>query len=152
MNARPDTSHQWRGACATTACATAELQHHARRHGDYAAHRAKYGHAAPHPHAGHARNPEEVARSRAHDRRYDTHRPGRHSHETLGGTAGMSEHPMISCLCPTRNRPAFLRQSLAYFSSQDYPNAELIIVDDSDEPTRFALQAGVRYLWLSSPL
>jgi glycosyltransferase involved in cell wall biosynthesis len=34
---------------------------------------------------------------------------------------------------PTRNRRRFVAQSLRYFEEQDYPNKELIIVDDGDD-------------------
>jgi glycosyltransferase involved in cell wall biosynthesis/GT2 family glycosyltransferase len=39
-------------------------------------------------------------------------------------------HPLISCITPTRDRIPFLLQSIAYFQRQDYPNRELIVVDD----------------------
>jgi glycosyltransferase involved in cell wall biosynthesis len=44
--------------------------------------------------------------------------------------------PLISCIMPTRGRPRFVAQSIAYFRRQDYPNRELIIVyeDDADLP------------------
>jgi glycosyltransferase involved in cell wall biosynthesis len=35
---------------------------------------------------------------------------------------------------PTRNRRAFVAQSLRYFARQDWPQLELIIVDDGDDP------------------
>jgi glycosyltransferase involved in cell wall biosynthesis len=38
--------------------------------------------------------------------------------------------PLVSCIMPTRNRVAFVLQSIRYFQRQDYPNCELIIVDD----------------------
>src|SRR5205807_629877 len=41
--------------------------------------------------------------------------------------------PRISCICPTANRGAFLAQSIHYFEEQDYPNKELIIIEDGDE-------------------
>jgi len=34
---------------------------------------------------------------------------------------------------PTKNRRRFVGQSLRYFEEQDYPNKELIVVDDSDD-------------------
>jgi len=37
---------------------------------------------------------------------------------------------MVSCIMPTRDRREFLKLSLQSFTSQDYPNRELIIVDD----------------------
>lgn len=58
-------------------------------------------------------------------------------HERGAGTAPHAERdmifPLISCIMPTRNRRAFVRQALAYFERQDYPNKELIIVDDGED-------------------
>ncbi len=64
------------------------------------------------------------------------------------------EYPLISCIMPTRNRRRFVEQAIAYFHRQDYPNKELLVVDDSDLPAceLADLHAGVRYLWLSRPL
>jgi hypothetical protein len=45
-----------------------------------------------------------------------------------------AEHaPLISCIMPTFNRRAFVPLSLKCFAYQDYPNRELIIVDDGDD-------------------
>jgi glycosyltransferase involved in cell wall biosynthesis len=39
--------------------------------------------------------------------------------------------PLISCLCPTYNRPAALiNNTIALFLAQSYPKAELLILDD----------------------
>ncbi|HYQ02090.1 MAG TPA: glycosyltransferase family 2 protein [Polyangiaceae bacterium] len=38
--------------------------------------------------------------------------------------------PLVSCLMPTANRRAFVPQAIAYFQRQDYPNRELVILDD----------------------
>lgn len=38
--------------------------------------------------------------------------------------------PLVSCIMPTYNRRAFVRRALAQFAAQDYPNRELIVVDD----------------------
>jgi O-antigen biosynthesis protein len=42
--------------------------------------------------------------------------------------------PLVSCIMPTYNRRPFLAQAIAYFLRQDYPNRELIIVDDGTDP------------------
>lgn len=49
-----------------------------------------------------------------------------------------TETPLLSCVMPTRGRPAFVAQSIRYFQRQDYPSLELIIVyeDDADLPPR----------------
>lgn len=45
---------------------------------------------------------------------------------------GMAQ-PLISCIMPTKNRRAFVAQALRYFERQDYPNKELIVVDDGED-------------------
>lgn len=37
------------------------------------------------------------------------------------------DHPLISCICITDNRPLLLRKSISYFENQNYPNKELVI-------------------------
>ncbi|MDI1443847.1 glycosyltransferase [Polyangium sp. 6x1] len=39
--------------------------------------------------------------------------------------------PMITCTMPTHGRAVFVPQSVHYFQRQDYPNKELVILDDS---------------------
>ncbi|MGH8552821.1 MAG: glycosyltransferase family 2 protein, partial [Methylococcales bacterium] len=41
--------------------------------------------------------------------------------------------PLIACLCPAYKRPDFLRNSIACFVSQTYPNKRLVILDDSGQ-------------------
>lgn len=48
-------------------------------------------------------------------------------------TASTAEWPLVSCIMPTYNRRAFVPQALEYFRRQDYPNRELIIVDDGND-------------------
>jgi glycosyltransferase involved in cell wall biosynthesis len=43
------------------------------------------------------------------------------------------EYPLVSCIMPTKNRRRFVAQSLRYFEEQDYPNKELIVVDDGED-------------------
>jgi O-antigen biosynthesis protein len=38
--------------------------------------------------------------------------------------------PLVSCIMPTRGRPGFAEQAVRYFQRQDYPNAELVIIED----------------------
>lgn len=61
--------------------------------------------------------------------------------------------PPISCILVTRDRPAFVRQALRCFASQDYPDKELIVVDDGRASVRDACAGvdGVRYIRLTSP-
>lgn len=55
--------------------------------------------------------------------------------------------PLVSCTMPTRGRPAFVAQAVAYFHRQDYPHRELVIVyeNESDLPPGIAGQ-GVRLI------
>jgi glycosyltransferase involved in cell wall biosynthesis len=41
--------------------------------------------------------------------------------------------PLISCIMPTFNRRAFIPLAIQHFLAQDYPNKELVIVDDGDD-------------------
>lgn len=45
----------------------------------------------------------------------------------------MLDGPLISAIMPTRNRRSFVRLTLPRFLQQDYPNKELVIVDDGDD-------------------
>ncbi len=62
--------------------------------------------------------------------------------------------PLVSCIMPTRDRREFVPQALHCFSAQDYPNLELIIVDDSKDPIADLLPPDprIRYYPLSQPL
>lgn len=43
------------------------------------------------------------------------------------------QHPMISCICITGNRPIVLQRAIACFEKQDYPNTELVISYPEDD-------------------
>ena len=60
--------------------------------------------------------------------------------------------PLVSCIMPTYNRRAFIPQALQHFLQQDYPNRELLIVDDGSDAVGDLAEnlAGVRYLRLPS--
>jgi glycosyltransferase involved in cell wall biosynthesis len=55
--------------------------------------------------------------------------------------------PLVSCIMPTYNRRALVPLAVQLFARQDYPNRELIIVDDSDRAIDDLVSAtpGVRY-------
>lgn len=44
--------------------------------------------------------------------------------------------PLVSCVMPTYNRRRFIPLAIRYFLRQDYPNRELIIVDDGTDEIR----------------
>ncbi len=50
--------------------------------------------------------------------------------------------PLVSCIMPTHNRHRFLPQAVKYFLRQDYPNRELIIVDDGTDPVEDLIPKG----------
>jgi glycosyltransferase involved in cell wall biosynthesis len=50
-----------------------------------------------------------------------------------GAPSLASAPPLVSCIMPTFNRRPFLPLALAAFLAQDYPNKELIIVDDGED-------------------
>jgi glycosyltransferase involved in cell wall biosynthesis len=41
-----------------------------------------------------------------------------------------SAQPLVSCIMPTADRRVFVPQAIQYFLRQDYPNRELVVVDD----------------------
>ncbi len=53
--------------------------------------------------------------------------------EQTSRVAGESGASPVSCILPTYNRRAFLPHAIDYFSRQDYPNRELVIVDDGSD-------------------
>ena len=59
-------------------------------------------------------------------------------------------YPLVSCIMPTYNRRQFVPQAVHYFWNQDYPNKELIIIDDgSDQIADLVSDDGrVRYIRL----
>jgi glycosyltransferase involved in cell wall biosynthesis len=67
-----------------------------------------------------------------------------------GPTASSGLFPLISCIMPTRNRRDFLARAITLFEAQDYPNKELIIVEDGDECNRDLAGKQHLYLYLST--
>ncbi|HEX5166815.1 MAG TPA: glycosyltransferase [Thermomicrobiales bacterium] len=59
--------------------------------------------------------------------------------------------PLVSCIMPTADRREFVRRSIADFQRQDYPNRELIVVDDGEDAVADLLDGDprIRYLRLS---
>lgn len=52
----------------------------------------------------------------------------------------MAKYPLISVITPTYNRSKYHKQLYECFSSQTYPKKELLILDDSEEPSEFFTQ------------
>lgn len=52
----------------------------------------------------------------------------------------------VSCIMPTKNRAHFVRKSIKMFKNQSYPNKELVIIDDSDEPQNIKTTDEIQYI------
>lgn len=63
----------------------------------------------------------------------------------------MKKTPLVSCIMPTYNRPHYLLRAIYMFYKQDYPNKELIIVDDSDRLVipKIPKMSNITYIQLS---
>jgi len=55
----------------------------------------------------------------------------RRFYATLGGDG---DSPLVSCVMLVHNRPHLIPQAVEYFRRQDYPRAELVVVDDAPQP------------------
>jgi O-antigen biosynthesis protein len=56
--------------------------------------------------------------------------------------------PLVTCILPTRNRPDFVKRSIALFQAQDYPNKELLIFEeDSISRSPYLKEDGILYTW-----
>ncbi len=52
--------------------------------------------------------------------------------------------PLVSCIMPTANRRRWVPQAILYFLRQDYPNRELVILDDGDDVVEDLIPPDVR--------
>ncbi len=59
--------------------------------------------------------------------------------------------PLVSCIMPTHNRRLFVPQAIRYFQRQDYPNKELVVVDDGADPVGDLIPADERIRYLRLP-
>ncbi len=62
--------------------------------------------------------------------------------------SAIERFPLVSCIMPTYNRRPFVAQAIAYFLRQDYPNRELIIVDDGTDPVGDLVPTDLRIRYL----
>jgi O-antigen biosynthesis protein len=60
----------------------------------------------------------------------------------------MSAAPLVSCIMPTFDRRTFLPAALRSFLGQDYPNLELIVVDDGTDPIADLLPSDPRVIYV----
>lgn len=59
----------------------------------------------------------------------------------------MSEHPLVSCIMPTANRRVFVPWAIDYFMRQDYPEKELVIIDDGTDVVADLVPDDVRVVY-----
>jgi glycosyltransferase involved in cell wall biosynthesis len=64
------------------------------------------------------------------------------------------EIPLVSCIMPTYNRREFIPHAIHYFLRQDYPNKELIIIDDGTDVIRDIVPdiENIRYYYLDNKI
>ena len=62
-----------------------------------------------------------------------------------------TELPLVSCIMPTANRRRFIPEAIACFMRQDYPNLELLIVDDGTEQIVDLIPSDPRIRYLRLP-
>jgi glycosyltransferase involved in cell wall biosynthesis len=65
---------------------------------------------------------------------------------SVAAAASMKRYPLISCIMPTRDRTSFVAQAVRYFQRQDYPNRELIVVEDGGDQPAAPADGRIRYL------
>lgn len=66
--------------------------------------------------------------------------------------ASVSSPPLVSCIMPTRDRRELALQAIEYFLRQDWPERELVIIDDGAEPLPVPEDGRIRYLRLPDPV
>ncbi|HYK05718.1 MAG TPA: glycosyltransferase [Thermoanaerobaculia bacterium] len=59
-----------------------------------------------------------------------------------------ADPPLVSCIMPTCDRRRFVPGAVRAFLAQDYPNLELIVVDDGMDPIRDLLPPGDRFVYV----
>ena len=69
-------------------------------------------------------------------------------------TIGKDKLPLVSCIMPTYNRDKFIKHAVNQFLEQNYPNKELIIIDDGENAIKHLIPNSplIRYVHLSEKL
>jgi O-antigen biosynthesis protein len=70
---------------------------------------------------------------------------------TSRNVLGPSDAPLVSCVMPTRDRAEFALHAVELFRAQDYPNRELLIIDDGDDELASRLPQDPRIVYLRAP-
>lgn len=62
--------------------------------------------------------------------------------------------PLVSCIMPTANREKFIPLAIDHFLKQDYPNKELIIIDDGVRSVKSLVpeDARIHYYYFMEPI
>jgi len=69
----------------------------------------------------------------------------------LAIAAASTESPLVSVIIPTHGRNEFLKKAIELIQRQDYPNLEVIIVDDSEQPSQdLPVDDRIKYFHLGS--
>jgi len=59
--------------------------------------------------------------------------------------------PLVCCICPTFNRREFIPRAIRCFLAQDYPNRQLIILDDGTDLIQDLVPADPSIVYLTNP-
>ncbi len=81
-------------------------------------------------------------------------RPSGVSHGEADAQATPARQPLVSCIMPTAGRRAFVPHAIRYFLNQDYPERELIVVDDGPDPVSdiIPVDPRIRYVRIGEKL
>jgi len=62
--------------------------------------------------------------------------------------------PLVTCITPTANRQKYLPLAIKYFLAQDYPNAEMVIIDDGIQSCNVLIPENpkIRYFYFAEKL
>jgi O-antigen biosynthesis protein len=61
------------------------------------------------------------------------------------------DQPLVSCIMPTANRRFLIPRAIGYFLNQDYPNRELLIIDDGEDSIADQIPSDPRIRYLRLP-
>jgi glycosyltransferase involved in cell wall biosynthesis len=73
------------------------------------------------------------------------------THPYLANLKLSSKEPLVSCIMPTCDRLQFVPQAVRGFFNQDYPDLELVVVDDGVHPVESVLPADPRLRLIRLP-
>lgn len=64
------------------------------------------------------------------------------------------EQPLVTCITPTANRQKYLPLAIQYFLAQDYPNKEMVIIDDGtySSASLIPLNEEIKYFYFPNKL